>query len=163
MSFNILSVTSEIKLSLYANPYMSSIYSEICLVVKPLAYILMILSSIPEMSFCRFFYYLWPKCAISIFGNIYLKFTVFASDGFWSITIVFWIGACRLRIAKMVVISDSIIDLIVPPKRRSLSASWISSAVFISYSSISAEMMFLFPSVCQRTYMINPFFLAFHN
>ena len=52
---------------LHANPYMSSIRSEICLVVKPLAYILMILSSIPECPFTDFLlsaaqmchFYLW--------------------------------------------------------------------------------------------------------
>ena len=47
---------------------------------------------------------------------------------------------------KIISMYASIISLMVPP-RRSLSASWISSAVSISYSSRSWRMMFLFPSV----------------
>ena len=43
-------------------------------------------------------------------------------------------------------ISASIIDLMVPP-RRSFRASWISSAVSMSYSLIRDAMMFFFPSV----------------
>ena len=58
---SILSVSSDIKLSEASRPQVSFIVSEICFVVIPLAYIEMILRSIFQISFWRFFTILGSK------------------------------------------------------------------------------------------------------